>query len=213
MKILFASFLLVFILSTTLCFFASSIHAAEDEVAAVAAGGGDAAVSIPRKRSIFQACHKDIDALCLKPAEGKKLLDPPTRRRRMKEAASCLDENQSEIKEETCKAWIKARSVCFADAEKEGVCDSDPKYKERIDGGKKKGKELSPEDAVRLKRMATMYCLRTLDSSKFSTECSSTDFFKSIVGLRRFHNSIKKEAEKKKKQEKLKAVADQVAHI
>ncbi len=183
---------------------ATMISAAEDAAAgsqtAAAAAGSGAAVAAKRKRSIFQACRKDIEKLCVDSKKGDE------RRASLRNAAVCLEEKENDVQDETCKAWLSARKVCFADAEKEGVC---PGVGEN-DKEKKVGKEAFQ------KRGRVMMCLRSVDSEKLSEDCTKSDFYKAIVGLRRFHKKSKgksgeKSGDGKKEKENLAKLAKKMS--
>lgn len=191
-------------------FFALVVLADEGAAGKDASGAADVTFSagkrIRTKRSIFQACRKDIERLCVDTKKGDE------RRASLRQAAQCLEEKESEVQDETCKTWLKARSVCFADAEKEGVCAG---VSESATGGGGKDKKDKKEkfvggNEVAAKRGRIMMCLRNVASEKLSDECTKSDFYKAILGLRRYHRQIRKE-QGDKKQAKLKDIADKMA--
>ena len=137
-----------------------------------------------RKRSIFQACRTDIEALCMaKPKEGEDAAH--ARRMSLRTAAQCLEDKTDSVKDATCKSWLAARAACFKDTEQEGVCAS-PKA-----GGNADHNAMKKAAGALPARSRMMICLRSADSAKLSSECSGSDFYKAIVGLRRFHRNSK----------------------
>jgi hypothetical protein len=185
---------------------AEEVAAEEKKEEAPAAGGnGGEAAEIPdkkpnplnaqrrrpgAKRSIFQACRKDIESLCMK-ADDSKGADKGDRRRALRNAASCLETKKDEVKDESCRAWLNARDKCFADAET--ACPA------LVKGDDDKAKAKGATDRGR-----RMMCLRQAPADKFSTECTQSDFFKAIIGMRRFHKAgaNKKDGNKEKASKK-----------
>ena len=60
----------------------------------------------PKVRSLHQACHRELIALC------------PSK----KEMAKCLDSHRDEIKDEVCKRWVDARRLCYKELEGQSMC-------------------------------------------------------------------------------------------
>lgn len=137
------------------------------------------------KRSIFQACRKDIERLCMaggsdgekKPLKGDEAHQ--ARRKSLRNAASCLDEKKDEVKEESCSAWLDARAKCFDDVENACPRFTEKAARKTVDPADPKTKERS--------RGRKMMCLRTVSADVLSEKCRESDFYRAIIGLRRFH--------------------------
>ena len=70
-----------------------------------------------------------------------------------KSVSKCLDDNKDKIEDATCKVWVSARATCLKDADASGKC-TDKESKRR--------------------------CLRKLDKSDLSAECTDSDFYKAV---------------------------------
>jgi hypothetical protein len=159
-------------------------------------GANTAGVVGLRKRSIFQACRSDITKLCMGGAGGKDggkdaAAAAAERRMSLRNAATCLESKESEVEDAGCKAWLGARRRCFADAEKDGVC---PGLASPAPGD---AKESDSDKRAALQRGRVMTCLRTVASEALSRECTQSDFYRAIAGLRRFHNRFPADAKRK----------------
>uniref|UniRef100_A0A7S1MIV5 IMS import disulfide relay-system CHCH-CHCH-like Cx9C domain-containing protein n=1 Tax=Neobodo designis TaxID=312471 RepID=A0A7S1MIV5_NEODS len=95
-------------------------------------------------RSLFQACRDDIKRLC----------------KQRRGVLNCIEKNATNVENEVCAAWLKARAACKADVEKSS-CATTP----------------------------FRACLMKLDTDSLTTDCSESDFYKSV---RRTRNLINK---------------------
>lgn len=127
------------------------------------------------------------------------------RRSSLRKAAACLEEKADEVKDETCKSWLTARQTCFADAQKDNICPTSSSSSESSGLGKKL---LGKENTAAQNRGKVMMCLRTVGSEKLSAECTNSDFYKAIIGLRRFNKQSRMNNREKKRKEKLDKLAE-----
>jgi hypothetical protein len=94
-------------------------------------------------RSLFQACRDDIRRLCLN----------------RRGVLNCLEKNSTEVQNDTCGSWLKARAACKSDVEK-STCATQP----------------------------FRACLMKLEQDKISPACSGSDFYNSVKRTRNLIN-------------------------